>query len=160
MPKLEEVKDRVRQDVIRTRAAEMSRQRAGEIAASLKSAKDFAAAAKAQGLEAKDTQLVTRGTALPDIGVSPDVDKVAFSLAQGAVSDPIPTADGTVIVKVVERKDVTPDEFRKAKDTFRAQLLQERRDRFFTSYMNKVKENTKIDVKTDVLRRVTATTTT
>ena len=160
VPKLEEVKDRVRQDVIRTRAAEMSRQRAGEIASSLKSAKDFAAAAKAQGLEAKDTQLVTRGTALPDIGVSPDVDKVAFSLAQGAVSDPIPTADGTVIVKVVERKDVTPDEFRKAKDTFRAQLLQERRDRFFTSYMNKVKENTKIDVKTDVLRRVTATTTT
>lgn len=159
VPTLDEVKDRVRQDLIRTRAAELSRQRAGEIATSLKSAKDFATAAKAQGLEAKDTQLITRGTALPDVGVSPDVDKVAFSLPAGAVSDPIATADGTVIVKVVQRQDVTPEDFRKAKDTFRAQLLNERRDRFFTAYMNRVKENTKIDVKTDVLRRVTATTT-
>ena len=159
VPKIDEVKDRVRQDLIRTRAADLSRQRAGEIAATLKSAKDFAAAAKAQGLEAKDTQLMTRGTALPDVGVSPDVDKIAFSLPAGAVSNPIPTTDGTVIVKVVERHDVTPDEFRKAKDTFRAQLLNERRDRFFTAYMNRVKESTKIAVKNDVLRRVTATTT-
>jgi parvulin-like peptidyl-prolyl isomerase len=93
------------------------------------------------------------------VGANADVDKVEFSLPAGAVSDPIATTDGTVIVKVVERHDVTPDEFRKAKDTFRAQLLNERRDRFFTAYMNRVKENTKIDVKTDVLRRVTATAT-
>jgi peptidyl-prolyl cis-trans isomerase D len=159
VPQLDEVKDRVKQDLIRTRAAELSRQRAGEIAAALKSAKDFAATAKAQGLEAKDTMLVTRGSALPDVGTSPDVDKVAFSLPEGGVSDPIATSDGTVIIKVVQHQNVTPEDYRKARDTFRAQLLNERRDRFFTAYMNKVKENAKIDVKTDVLRRVTTATT-
>ena len=117
VPKLDEVKDRVREDVIKmTGAAELSKQRAGEIAAALRSAKDFAAAAKAQGLEAKDTQLIARGSPLPDIGVSPEVDKVAFSLPAGGVSDPIPTTTGTVIVRVAEREEVTPDAFKQARE--------------------------------------------
>ncbi len=156
VPKLEEVADKVRQDVIRLRAAEMSRQRAAEIAASLKSAKDFAAAAKAQGLDPKTTELVMRGAALPDIGVSPEVDKVAFALPAGAVSAPISTPDATVIVRVVERDDVTPEEFRQARDQFRAELLNERRARFFTAYMTKIKDKTKIEVKNDVLQRLIA----
>jgi peptidyl-prolyl cis-trans isomerase D len=156
VPALDEVKERVRQDLIRERATELSRQRAAQIAVSLKSAgSNFAAAAKAQGLEAKESELVTRDAALPDIGVSPEVDRVAFTLPAGSVSEPIQTADGTVIVRVVERDEVTPDEFRLARERFRAELLNERRGRFFTSYMSKVKDGLEIEVKPDVLRRVT-----
>ena len=104
VPKLDEVKDRVKEDLIRQRAAELSSQRASAIAASLKSAPNFAAAAKAQGFEAKDTELIARNAALPDIGVSPEVDKVAFALPVNGVSDPIKTSDGTVIVRVVEKR--------------------------------------------------------
>jgi len=154
VPKLEEVKDRVREDVIKTKAAELSRQRAGEIAAALRSAKDFAAAAKAQGLEAKDSQLIARGAPLPDIGVSADVDKAAFSLPAGGVSDPITTPSGTVIVRVAERQDVTPEALRQAKETFRTQLLNERRDLFFSAYMTKAKQGMKIQVNSDVARRI------
>jgi peptidyl-prolyl cis-trans isomerase D len=156
VPKLEEVKDRVRQDVIRVRAAELSRQRAGEIAAVLKSAKDFAAAAKAQGLEVKDTEMIARGSALPDIGTSVEVDKVAFTLPKGAVSDPVATNDGTAIIHVVDREEATPEKFKEGRDAFRAELLNERRSRFFTAYMTKAKEKAKIEVKTDVLQRVSA----
>jgi peptidyl-prolyl cis-trans isomerase D len=155
VPKLDEVKDRVRDDLIRVRATELSRQRAGQIAAALKAAGgNFAAAAKAQGLEAKDTQLVARDSALPDVGVSPEVDKIAFSLPAGSVSDPITTGDGTVIVRVVERDEVTPEEFRPAKETFRGELLNERRNRFFSAYMNRAKEKMAIEVNDDVVRRV------
>jgi len=154
VPKLDEVKDRVREDVIKVKAAELSKQKAGEIAAALRSAKDFAAAAKAQGLEAKDTQLIVRGSPLPDIGVSPEVDKAAFSLPSGGVSDPIATSNGSVIVRVAERQDVTPDAMRQAKETFRTQLLNERRELFFASYMSKAKQGMKIQVNTDVARRI------
>jgi peptidyl-prolyl cis-trans isomerase D len=154
VPKLEEVKDRVREDVIKMKAAELSRQRAGEIAAALRTAKDFAAAAKAQGLEAKDSQLIARGSPLPDIGASPEVDKIAFSLPAGGVSDPITTPSGTVIVRVAERQDVTPDAMRQAKETFRTQLLNERRDLFFSAYMMKAKQAMKIQVNSDVARRI------
>ena len=155
IPKLEEVQAKVKEDVIRSRAAEMSRQRASEIAAALKNAKDFAAAAKAQGLEAKQTEMITRGSTLPDVGISPEVDAAAFTLPANAVSDPIRTNDSTVIVRVDSRDEVTPEEFGKQKEAFRAELLNERRNRFFTAYMTKVKEKMKIQLKPDVLRRVT-----
>ena len=156
VPMLDEVKEKVREDLIKAKATEASRERASAIATALKSSKDFAAAAKAQGLEAKDTELVPRGAALPDIGVSPEVDRVAFSLPAGSVSDPIQTTDGTVIVRVVEKHDVTPDELRQGQEAFRAELLNERRARFFSAYMGKAREKMKVEIKSDVLRRVLA----
>ena len=156
IPMLDEVKDRVREDVIRTRATELSRQRAGQIAAALKSAGDFAGAAKAQGLESKDSELVARSAALPDIGVSPEVDKVAFSLPAGSVSDPISTNDGTVIIRVAERDEVTPEELKQGKDAFREQLLSERRNLFYSAYMTKAKEKMEIQINNDVVTRVSS----
>ncbi len=159
IPKLEEVTERVRNDLVRSRAAEMSRQRAGEIAASLKgatAAADFAARAKKQGFAANDTELVAREAVLPTIGASPEVDKVVFALPAGAVSDPIPTADGTVIVRVDQREDVTPEQLRLGREAFRAELLNERRVRFFTAYMNKAKARLTVEINQDVLRRITA----
>src|SRR5262245_1568338 len=156
VPMLDEVKERVREDLIKSKATEMSRQRASEIAAALKSAKDFAASAKAQGLEAKDTELVARNSTLPDIGVSPEVERVAFALPAGSVSDPIQTAEGTAIVRVVERDEVTPDELRQAQEAFRGELLNERRSRFFSAYMGKAREKMRVEVKNDVLQRVLA----
>jgi peptidyl-prolyl cis-trans isomerase D len=159
VPMLDQVKDRVREDVIRTRATELSRQRAAAIAATLRSAPDFAAAAKAQGFEAKDTELIAREAPLPDVGVSPEVDKVVFSLPAGSVSEPITANDATVIVRVVERDDVTPEELKQGKDAFREQLLSERRGRFFTAYMAKAKERMSIEINQDVVTRMLAATT-
>jgi peptidyl-prolyl cis-trans isomerase D len=156
VPTLDQVKDRVREDVIRTRATELSRQRASQIAAALRSASDFAAAAKAQGFEAKDTQLIARGAPLPDVGVSAAVDKAAFSLPVGGVSEPITTNDATVIVRVAERDEVTPDELQNGRETFREQLLSERRGLFFSSYMAKAKERMRIEIRDDVVRRMLA----
>ena len=153
-PNLEDVMDRVRQDLIRSRATDLSRQRASAIAAQLKSASDFAAAAKSLGFEAKETQLVARDSALPDVGINAEVDRIAFGLAKGAVSGPIQTDDATVIVRVLDRDDVTPEEFRQARERFRAELVNERRGRFFASYMTKAKERLKIEIKADVMRRL------
>ena len=90
--------------------------------------------------------------------MSPDVDAVAFSLPVGAVSEPITANDATVIVRVAERDEATPEELRKERESFRAQLVNERRERFFGAYMSKVRESTPIEIKTEVLRRVLAAT--
>lgn len=155
-PALDEVKDRVRQDAIRARAVDLSRERAGAISASLKSASNFAAAAKAQGLAAKDTELLARGSALPDMGASAEVDKAAFALPVGGVSDPIRTSQGTVIVKVVERDEVTPAEVLRGREALRIDLVNERRGRFYGAYMTKAKTRVPIEIKTDVLDRILA----
>ena len=81
---------------------------------------------------------------------------MAFVLPAGGVSDPVQTADGTVIVRVMERDAVTPEEFRIARERFRAELLNERRGQFFTAYMTKAKTRLSIEVRNDVVRRLTA----
>ena len=68
---------------------------AASIAAALRSAKDFAAAAKAQGLEAKDTELLARESAIPDIGVAPEVDKAAFAPLALLGADTAPVSGAT-----------------------------------------------------------------
>jgi peptidyl-prolyl cis-trans isomerase D len=153
VPKLDEVKERVREDVVKQKARDASRQKAAEIAAKLKSAPDFTKAAKAVGLEAKTTELITQDAPIPDLGVAPAVDDAAFKLPVGAVSDPIATDNGTAVVKVLERKEVTPEEWTSAKDRFREELLADRRNRFFAAYMAKAKKNMKIDVNAEALQR-------
>ena len=88
--------------------------------------------------------------------MSPEIDRVVFSLPAGSVSDPIQTAEGTVIVRVVDREDETPDKMKQAQEAFRAELLNERRARFFSAYMGKAKEKMKVEINTEVVRRVLA----
>jgi hypothetical protein len=57
---------------------------------------------------------------------------------------------------VVERDDVTPEELKQAQEAFRAELLNERRARFFSAYMVKAKERMNVEINTDVVRRVLA----
>jgi peptidyl-prolyl cis-trans isomerase D len=154
VPKIEEVKERVRDEVIKQKARDASKQKAAEIAAKLKSAPDFEKAAKAAGLEAKTTELITRDSPIPDLGVAPAVEDAAFKMPQGAVSEAIPTDNGTAVIKVIEKKEVTADEWTGAKDRFREELLSDRRNRFFGSYMAKAKKNMKIDVNRETLQRV------
>ena len=154
LPKLEEVRERVREDVIKEKAKELARQKAEAVAASLKGAEDFVKASKAAGVEAKTTELVPRDSPLPDIGASAEVDKVAFTLPVGAVSDPIPTDNGIAIVKVLERSKPAPADLASGRDALRTEMLNERRGRFFSAYMTKAKQGMKIEVNRDTLQRV------
>jgi peptidyl-prolyl cis-trans isomerase D len=157
VPKLDEVKERVRDEVVKTKARELATSKASEIAAKLKAAPDFEKAAKAAGLEAKTTDLIARDQPIPDLGVAPAVEEKAFAMGVGAVSDPIATDNGTAVFKVLEKKEVTPDEWKSAKDTFRDQLLTDRRNRFFASYMVKAKQKMKIEVNRDTLQKAIGT---
>jgi len=153
VPKIEEVKDRVRDEVVKQKAREVSKQKATEIAAKLKSAPDFEKAAKAAGVEAKTTDLIAAGAPIPDLGVAPAVEDAAFKLPVGAVSDPIATDNGSAVIKVVEKKAVTTEEWNTSKDRFREELLTDRRNRFFSAYMGKAKQKMKIDVNREALQR-------
>jgi peptidyl-prolyl cis-trans isomerase D len=152
LPTLEEVKDKVRDDLIREKATELAKQRAAEVKGTAKG--DLAAAAKSAGLELKTTELVARDAALPEIGVSAAVDRVAFSRPVGEVSDPIVTDNATVVIKVLERKDATREEFTASKEQLRDDLLGERRNRFFSSYMVKAKQRMDIQINREVLGRL------
>jgi peptidyl-prolyl cis-trans isomerase D len=150
IPKLADVKDKVRDDLVMERARELAKKRAESLASGL--ASNFAAAAKSAGLEVKSTEIVTRGTAWPDVGISPALDEAAFQQAAGTVTKPIPTEGGTVIARIVERQSPTPDEIGKARDGLRKELLNDKRTKFFSAYMLKARERMKIQVNEEAFR--------
>jgi peptidyl-prolyl cis-trans isomerase D len=152
LPQLAEVKDRVKEDATRAKARELSRSRAEALAADFKA--DFAAAAKKAGLEVKTTELVARGSTLPEIGVSAAVDAAAFALPAGSVTAPIATDGGTVIARVIEKQDVTAADLAAGKDAVRADLQNERRNRFFSAYMLKARDKIQTAINQDLVRRV------
>lgn len=154
VPQLAEVKAKVADDVRQEKATAMAKQRATAIAADLKNAKDFAAAAKRAGLDVKTTELVARGSAIPDLGISEAVDAAAFALPQGGVSDAISTPTGTAVIRVVEKVAVTDAELAGGKDVLRDELVNVRRDKFFGAYMQKAKGGLKINIRQDTLARV------
>jgi peptidyl-prolyl cis-trans isomerase D len=153
IPKLDEVKTKVRDDVLKLKAVDAARNKAAAFDAALKSG-DFEKAAKAAGIDVKTTELITRGAPMGDAGVSPALEAAAFALPQGGVSDPVVTDTGAAIVKVVERKDVAPDEFAKQKDALRGEILNERKNKFFAAYMTKARQRMKININRDTIAQI------
>jgi hypothetical protein len=140
---------------LKKKAVDVARQRASAVAAQMKSG-DFNAAAKSAGLDVKTTEFVARGAALADVGTSPAVDAVAFTLPVGGVSDPIVTDNATAIVKVLERQDPAPSDATSAKATLKTELLGERRNRFYASYMTKARERMKVNVNRELIAQLVA----
>jgi peptidyl-prolyl cis-trans isomerase D len=152
IPKLADVKDKVRDDVVMEKARELAKQRAESLASAL--AGNFAAAAKSAGLEVKSTEIVARGTAWPDVGISPALDEAVFQQAAGTVTRPIATEAGTVIARIVERQSPTADEIAKARDGLKKELLGDKRNKFFAAYMLKARERMKIQVNEEAFRAI------
>lgn len=153
LPTLDQVKDRVREDVVRVKALEVAKTRAAAMATAAQRG-TFAAAAKSAGVEVKTTDLITRGSAIPDVGVSGIVDDAVFALTQGQVSAPINTPNAIVVARAVERTTGTPEGLAADKAQIRAEVLQRRRQEFFAAYMTKAKAKMDITFNEDALRVV------
>ena len=78
-----------------------------------------------------------------------------YAESGGQVGDTgtITTDTGTAIVKVLDKKEVTPAEWTAAKDKFRDELVTDRRSRFFSAYMVKAKQKMKIEINRDTLEK-------
>jgi len=153
IPKVDEVRVKVRDEVLNQKAIEAARQKAASVAPALKSG-DFEKAAKDAGLEAKSTDMISHSQPIGDAGVGAQLESTAFSLPVGGVSDAITTEHGAAILKVLERKDATPDEFTKQKDTLRSDLLSEKKNKFFSAYMTKARQKMKININRETIAQI------
>ena len=153
VPKVDEVKTKVRDEVLKQKAVEAARQKAAALSPTMKGG-DFDKAAKSAGLDVKTTDLIARGAPMGDLGVSPALEAAAFSLPAGAVSDPVVTDNGAAIVKVIERKDVVNEDLAKQKDSLRAEILNDKRNKFFASYMTKARQRMKVNINRETINKI------
>jgi peptidyl-prolyl cis-trans isomerase D len=142
LPTLEEVKPRVRDDVIVTRALEMATSRAAALAKT--SAPNFAVAVKAAGGRLASTDLIARGSTLPEIGINQKVEDALFALKAGETTAPISTGSAVAVGRLVSREEMDPAALDAERESVRAQLTRQRRGEFFSAYMTKAKSGMRI----------------
>ena len=153
VPELDEVREQVREDVIRKKSLTLAQGRAAEAAEALKAAVDFVSAAEEAEWAVGSSDLVTRGSTLPEVGPSAAVEAVAFAMTPGTVSDVVQTGDAVAVVHLVEREEASAAELAQNRDTLRNELMLQRQSRFFTAYMDNVKARLDIAIDLAVLEQ-------
>ncbi len=153
IPELDEVRDEVREDVIRKKSLTIAQERAAEAAGMLKAAEDFVAAAEEAEWSVGSSDLVTRGAALPEVGVNAAVETVAFAMTPGSVSDVVQAGDAAAVLHLVEREEASAADLAQNRITLRNELMLQRQSRFFTAYMDNVKARLDITIDLAVLEQ-------
>ena len=152
IPTLAEVKEKVRDDVIRLKAIDLAKAKAEEVAKAAKI--NFAGAAKAAGVEIKTTDQLSRGMAFPEIGVNKAVEDAVFALKVNEATGAVATDNAVVVARVKERTDINVADMAAARESMRTELLQRRRGEFFGAYMARAQSKMKIEFHEAAIRTV------
>ena len=142
---LDEVKDRVKNDILRDRRLMAAKAVADRVEAQIKSGEDLAQAARAESLQVTESPEFTQQSGVPGLGRDPEVVGAAFGLPVGQVSEPIKTPRGWVILRVDERPDVDWAEFDKQKDQLRQTLLTQKQNQFYSAWLGDIRKKAKIE---------------
>lgn len=150
---LEEVEDKVEKDLAEVKKKEQAYEKMKAIKAELATS-DLESLAKKYGLEYKTAEEHKRGGYLSVIGENADVDEKAFSLPLNEASDPIEFASGYVILRVLDRKEVTKAELQENFETERENFLETKKNKFFVSCISKIREEKGVKIKYDTFLKI------
>jgi len=118
--------------------------------------KNLEALAEEYGLEYKTVNEHKRGQYLSIIGENEEIDRLAFSLPVGDASDPVEFETGYALVRVLDRKEATREEFEKDKESERETYLEMKRNKFFASFMARMRETKEIKINYDLYLKLNA----
>jgi peptidyl-prolyl cis-trans isomerase D len=146
--KLEEVTAEVEKDILGLRKKEKALERLNGVRAEIKD--NWEEAAKANDLQLKSVEAHKRDQYLGVIGENPEIDNLAFTLPIKEPSRPVEYSGGYVLVRVLDRKEVSRADFEKTLDTERATLLESQKSKFLQSYLVKARDAKKVKVNYDL----------
>ena len=155
IPSLDEIKERVRADLVQERAMKSALNKAEEIVGKLRSGQKVDSVAKGSGLELKTSESFIRTTILPEAGRSPAVADVAFSSELNSFSHPARSENGYVVLRVLDRTGFSPVEFESEKNSFSEQLLSEKRQRAWSAYLQELQRRYAVRIDREALRQLT-----
>ncbi len=117
-----------------------------ELAKRARAGEDFAGLAKAHSVAASrasggDLGRLNRGD-LP-----PELEKTAFGLAAGGVSDPIPSSRGLLILRCLEKSEASFTPFEEVKDAILKRLAQDRMASQYEAYLEGLRKSALIDLR-------------
>jgi peptidyl-prolyl cis-trans isomerase D len=135
---LAEVHDRVTADLRTEKAVALAKARADELAKRTKGGENFAAAAKALGLEVKTSEPISRTGSIPDLGSAKQF-SAAFTLPVGQTGEPIAMGQNWSVYHVAQHDPVNQDDFEKQKSKIEAQVVQEKKQTAYELFRDALK---------------------
>ncbi|WP_420236540.1 peptidylprolyl isomerase [Telmatobacter bradus] len=113
-------------------------QKTTELATKAHNYNDLAKAAKEVGATVKQSDLVSPTGQVPDLGQVAQVAPQLLSMNVGNISGPINAQRTGVVAKIVDKQEPSADEIAKNFDQTREQLLDQRRNDAFSTFMSGV----------------------
>jgi peptidyl-prolyl cis-trans isomerase D len=150
-----EVKDEVKESYLEDRKKSKALDQMNTIKAEL-SGSSLEALSEKYELEYKTVDEHKRGMYLGTVGENQEIDKLCFSLPLNEASDPIAYNNGFVLLNVLDRTTVTKGDFEEKKKEERDATLENKRSKFFLSFMNKAREDLDVKIKYDLFLRINA----
>ena len=111
-----------------------------KLEARAKALNDLHKAAAELNIPVKSSDLVGKDGQVPDVGPLTGPASVAFTLPNGAISGPIKTATGGLVLSVTDKQQPGTDEIAKNFDQTREQMLDERKSEVFRLYLGTLME--------------------
>ena len=119
---------------------------AGELVARARGGEDLAELAKAYTAAPPRAAVADLGV-LGKGDIAPEMEKIAFALAPGGVSDAIPTADGFRILKVLEKTEGSVVPYGDARAEIQRRLTQSRSTEQVEKYLAGLREKAIVDLR-------------
>ncbi len=149
---LQEVRDEVEDKIIDGMKDDLAKERLRTLRASNKD--DWNLEASKSQLEYRTVEAHKREQYLSLIGERPEVDSLVFSLPIKETSEPVSAENGFAIFRVLERTEITREDFEKTRESEKASVLEEKKNRFLQSYIVKAREEKKVRINYDLFLRL------
>lgn len=142
LSEFEAVEDRVRRDFKASRGEETARERAFAFTQALQEEPDFAAVAGQENLSITTTDFFQRNTAVDDeLGSASEILNRAFRMTENETSPALSVSGKYIVFQVTEKSKVDEEQFEKERDELALQMTDEKRSRFFVSWVQNVVDN-------------------
>jgi peptidyl-prolyl cis-trans isomerase D len=144
-PEMNEVQDRVREDLKRDKAQELAKAEAGEIIKRIQK-KEQTLAEIAEGSNWPLVVSPTLGRLFQAGGLPPDLVKAAFALHedQTLLQEPYSSGDQVLVAEVKERIPADPAGLKEQSELYRSILLREKRESSFRNWLEMLRANSEI----------------
>jgi peptidyl-prolyl cis-trans isomerase D len=149
----EEVKEQVKDDFTAEKKKSVALEKMNRFKAEFNRS-DFDQLAEKYKMEYKSVEEHKRGQYLSTVGENQTIDSLAFSLDLNDTSNPIEFENGYTIIRVLDRKVITKEDFTKEKENEKEKLLESKKNKFFQSFLAKLREDKNVKIRYDIFLKV------
>ena len=143
---LEEVRDKIVSEYKQQKSNDLAKTKAEELEKRVKSGEEFAAAAKALGLDPKTSDPFARNGSVANLGSGKQL-APAFALKVGQIGPALNLGSNWAVYQVVERQDANPADFDKQKKEITDALLKQKRELAFSAFQTSLNDRLKQEGK-------------